>query len=423
MAQGKPKVVMFFPPLDTSKGFPTVSGNRQFQYFKSPTYIYPIIPAQLATQLRNNGKEVLWLDCLAGKHSMHEMEEFKPDAIFMETKAPIHHEIMKWKEDLHLRFPKASIHIYGDHAKQLGMDPIDYKNLGHEIDRGLTQWELYAYANGNFKRTPGTYIMSARDCWWGKCTFCSWAHYFDNYQCREVEDVLDEIEELVIAYDIKEIMDDAGTFPKGEWLKDFCSGMVDRGLHKEVSINCNVRFGYLGKSAYKDMKKAGFRMVLYGLESANQITLDRINKGVKLSHVKEELKIATGEGLFTHVSVMYGFPWESLLQAHNTYFFLEELINEGFIYTVQASTVVPYPGTKMAHNAFDFNWLETFDWTKYDMTQPVMKCNYNPQELVNDTYKLLTSPQAIWHKLKRIRDIADVKYLWRGYNKMKGHIK
>ncbi|KKS70333.1 MAG: Radical SAM domain protein [Candidatus Magasanikbacteria bacterium GW2011_GWE2_42_7] len=42
------------------------------------------------------------------------------------------------------------------------------------IDRELTKWKDYAYKNGNFKFTPGTYMMSGRDCWWGKCTFCSW---------------------------------------------------------------------------------------------------------------------------------------------------------------------------------------------------------------------------------------------------------
>ena len=40
------------------------------------------------------------------------------------------------------------------------------------VDRNLTKWKLYAYANGNYKYTPGTYMYSGRDCWWNKCTFC-----------------------------------------------------------------------------------------------------------------------------------------------------------------------------------------------------------------------------------------------------------
>lgn len=33
------------------------------------------------------------------------------------------------------------------------------------IDRDLTRWQLYAYENGNYKYTPGTYVYSGRDCW------------------------------------------------------------------------------------------------------------------------------------------------------------------------------------------------------------------------------------------------------------------
>ncbi len=28
------------------------------------------------------------------------------------------------------------------------------------------------YTSGNYKYLPGTHIMSASGCWWGKCTFC-----------------------------------------------------------------------------------------------------------------------------------------------------------------------------------------------------------------------------------------------------------
>ena len=43
-----------------------------------------------------------------------------------------------------------------------------------------------------------------------------------------------------------------------------------------------MRFSMLTLEEYKLMKKAGFRFVLFGLESANQATLDRINKGEKI---------------------------------------------------------------------------------------------------------------------------------------------
>ncbi len=55
------------------------------------------------------------------------------------------------------------------------------------IDRDLTKWHLYAYKNGNFKVTPGTYTMVGRDCWWrknGGCTFCSWPTLYPVFRTR-----------------------------------------------------------------------------------------------------------------------------------------------------------------------------------------------------------------------------------------------
>lgn len=39
------------------------------------------------------------------------------------------------------------------------------------VDRDLTKWFLYAYANGNYKYTPATHMYSGKDCWWNRCTF------------------------------------------------------------------------------------------------------------------------------------------------------------------------------------------------------------------------------------------------------------
>ncbi|MDP8235105.1 MAG: hypothetical protein P9M08_01850, partial [Candidatus Erginobacter occultus] len=59
------KIIFSYPPLDSSKGFPTLGQNRQFQYFTEPTFIYPVVPATAATMLRDAGHEVLWNDCPA----------------------------------------------------------------------------------------------------------------------------------------------------------------------------------------------------------------------------------------------------------------------------------------------------------------------------------------------------------------------
>ena len=59
------KVMISYPPISKEKGWATLGQNRQFQYFKNPTYIYPVVPATAATLLKQNGFEVIWNDCIA----------------------------------------------------------------------------------------------------------------------------------------------------------------------------------------------------------------------------------------------------------------------------------------------------------------------------------------------------------------------
>src|SRR3989338_6034590 len=109
--------------------------------------------------------------------------------------------------------------------------------------------------------------MSGRDCWWCRWSFCSWTQLYPKFRARSVDNVLDEIGQLIDDYSIKEIMDDTGTFPIGDWLRDFCRGMIERGYNRKVHIDCNMRFGALSLEDYELMKKAGFRLLLFGLES------------------------------------------------------------------------------------------------------------------------------------------------------------
>ena len=87
------KVIICYPPLSSHKGSATLGQNRQFQYFKEPTYIYPVVPAQAATLLQKAGHQVIWLDCLAEGISddrfIEIIKQEKPDLIAFETKTPV----------------------------------------------------------------------------------------------------------------------------------------------------------------------------------------------------------------------------------------------------------------------------------------------------------------------------------------------
>ena len=292
------------------------------------------------------------------------------------------------------------------------------------IDRELTRWELYSRENGNFRSTPGTYTMAGRDCWWGKCHFCSWTTIYNNWRVRSPSNVLDEIGEIIAKYKVKEIFDDTGCFPAGAWLREFCEGMIARGYHKQVVMGCNMIPGVVPKDLYELMAKAGFKFVLFGLESASETTLDRIRKCPAAKNIEESVRFAREAGLKPHVTCMVGYPWESLEEAKRTVEMTRSLFDKGYIETLQGTIVIPYPGTPLFEECGRKGWLKTEDWDRYDMREPVMQTPIPDCELmglVRGLYTSFLSPRFVWRQIISIRSFADFVYLWRAGIRVVGH--
>ncbi len=485
------KIAISFPPLESSKGVPLLSQNRQFQWFSDPTYIYPMIPASAATLLKSKGYDIFWDDGIAEGLSYDEWKRRlireKPDIIVIETKTPVikkHWSIIDDLKSFHPAVParhlssgrgeglrwNPKIVLCGDHVtalpeESLGKSKVDFVLAGGDydflllkllrnlsslsnlensriirddaqhsldelplIDRELTKWKLYAYKNGNYKYTPGSYVMNARDCWWGKCSFCSWTTMFpgEKYRVRSVEKALDEIGEL-IRLGAKEIMEDSGTLPVGKWLFDFCRGMIERGYNKKVILDCNMRLNAIKDiEIWKLMKKAGFRMILFGLESANQKTLDRINKNLKVEEIEPALRIAKEAGLEPHLTVMVGYPWEIKKDLENTLAFVKKLFRQGYVDSLQATLAVPYPGTSLYNYCQENDLLLANDYDRFDQREPVMKTQMSPKELkkiISQFYRSFLTPKFFANKAKNIHSVADLKFLARAGKKLLGHLK
>ncbi|MEG1480479.1 MAG: radical SAM protein [Kiritimatiellia bacterium] len=453
------RIAFCYPPIPSIKGTPLLSQNRQFQWFSHPTAIYPVVPASAATLLQEHGHEVLWLDGIVREMTPEtywdELCTWRPDAIFIETKTPVVKFHWAWIQELKRRLPLCKVILAGDHVTALPEESknnaaVDVLLKGGDydfallswiegraiatdlttlppIDRTLTRWKDYAYRNGNFAHTPGAYMMSGRDCWHGKCTFCSWTTLYPTYRVHTVQQALDEVGEL-IALGAKEIMDDTGSFPIGRWLKDFCEGMIARGYHQKIQIDCNMRFGVLSLNDYRLMKKAGFRLVLFGVESANQTTLDRLKKNLTVAQVREGAQWATKAGLDVHVTLMFGYPWETYADAQRTSDLGRELLRTGHASTLQATWLVPYPGTALFNALQASGDLLSEDWDVYDMRKPVMRCPLTEAEIkafIARTYRGFLQPQALARRIFSLvcHPIQNFPFLVRGVAALSGHLK
>jgi len=223
-----------------------------------------------------------------------------------------------------------------------------------------------------------------------------------------VKKAIAEVENLVKNYHVKEIMDDSGSFPVGDWLRQFCEEIIKKGYQKKIRINCNMRFNSgLTEKDYQLMGKAGFRFILYGLESANQDTLDRLNKNSKVEQIEPALRMAKKAGLWPHVTVMVGYPWEGEREIGKTIGLVKDLFKKGLVNTMQATIVIPYPGTPLFRECEKKSWLKTLDWNRYDMREPIMKAGVPDERLLAAVRELYS--HSIWNKTFILNTIKQLK--------------
>jgi anaerobic magnesium-protoporphyrin IX monomethyl ester cyclase len=446
-----------------------------------------MVPASAATLLKNDGFEVCWADGVAQNWSyeffLKRFREVNPDIVVMEAKTPILKQIWSIIDHLKDEKPNAKFVLTGDHVTALPEESfkkskLDYaltggdwdfsllkltqhlrgdsslpkglwyrssteiKNTGQFelmenldelpfIDRVLTKWWLY-YENW-YKRKPFSYVMAGRDCWWrraGGCTFCAWTVLYPKFRVRSPERHLDEIGDLIENHHVREIFDDTGTFPSGKWLKKFCEGMIERGYNDEVLFSCNFRYDQISRDVCKLMKRAGFRLLKVGLESASQETLDRINKGIRVQQIIDGSKIAKEAGLDIHLTLMVGYPWETSDDAVRTLMLAKKLMESGHADVLQSTIVTPYPGTKLHQQALELNWfkIDPQDYDRYDMTESPFKIEgMTSEEIVricDEIYKIYLSPKYVFRRLmKSLSSLDDLGLSLRGAKAVIGHVR
>ncbi len=457
--------------------------NRQFQWYHMPSFIYPVVAASAATLLQRDGFDVRWNDSIAMAWSRQEFLSFfaneSPGLIVFETKTPVVRQHWALIDELKQMHPDCLTVLMGDHVtafpeESLRHSKVDFVITGGDfdfallsiarhvrdggdlqpgiwfrdgeriantgpfeltanlndlpfIDRELT--EAYRYGEKWKKRTPFFYTMAGRDCPWGKCSFCAWTVLYPDFRTQSPERLLDEIGFLTEHHGAREIFDDTGTFPGGGWLTRFCNGMVERGYDKTILFSCNMRFGGLGPEHPAAMKKAGFRKLKMGLESANQATLDRLNKGTTVQRIREDCRRIRNAGLDIHLTVMVGYPWETRDDARRTLDLAAELMETGQAEMLQSTVVVPYPGTRLYEESLQNNWfrLSPDEYERFDMSEPVLKTADMTAEEISqmcaDVYKVFLRPRFMLRQLLRIRSLGDLNYLWRGARAVYGHLR
>jgi len=458
------KIAISYPPIINKLGQKAmVSQNRNVQYFSVPTYLLPVTHAQAASLLKKNGYKVLWDDgnskLKSYKTWFDDLIGMKPDVIVFESTTPVMKFMWKTINEVKNALPNSIIIMTGYHSMRkpdetfdnsktdivmlsnhvdfvllkiiknlelnknlndLNVDGIALRkenktikvnfkkveniNNSELIDRDLVEWKNYAYENGNFLQTPGTYSSSViRDCSFGKCTFCRYNGPELSFSIMNVEKSVNEYESLINKYKVKEIFDDSGVWYRGKDARDFANEIIKRNLHeKGCYFGFNTRFEYLDEETIKLLGKANFRFVLLGLESASDYTLNRLKKGYTKETVLNTLRLLTKYGMHPHLTIMVGYYWETQSMLDETVKFVKEIMLSGLARTLQVTLCTPLDYTPYHQECIDKDLLLTKNYDDHDMSRLIVKTPIPHQkyyDAIKDMYYIALSPRFILRQI------------------------
>ena len=198
-----------------------------------------------------------------------------------------------------------------------------------------------------------------------------------------------------------------------------------------VSLADNIMIGQLGEvpiaALHIGTKVQGvLQIILFGVESANQETLDRYCKALKVEDVEKGARWATEAGLDVHVTFMFGHPWEGPKEIANTVALARRLLAKGWAKTLQCTLTIPYPGTPLFKELAASDGLFTTDWDEYDMRRAIMKTPLATEDeikrAIRDVYRGFLQPAALWHRLTSTRTLLDFGFYYRGVRSLIGHL-
>ncbi|MAG02617.1 hypothetical protein CMI42_04730 [Candidatus Pacearchaeota archaeon] len=203
---------------------------------------------------------------------------------------------------------------------------------------------LDKYWTPGVRRYPYAIMITSRGCPYS-CTFCSnFRTQGKQFRARSSENVLAEIDHLVKDYGVKEIniIDDNFTFLP-ERVKKICDGLIERNYDLELKTGNGIRADRVSPKMLKHMKKAGFYLVAFGIETGSERILKKMRKGETLDHIRNAVKWSKQAGLLTEGFFMFGNEGEGKKEMLETIQFAKELdlsIAQFQIYT-------PVPGSPL----------------------------------------------------------------------------
>lgn len=171
---------------------------------------------------------------------------------------------------------------------------------------------------------PFTTIQASRGCKF-PCIFClSGIVGGKRVRLRSVANVMAEIKSCVTDFRISDFFFRGDTFTVDKkWILDLCKQISDEGL--KITWYCNSRVDTIDREMLEAMKKAGCKLITFGIESGNEQMLKNIRKGITKQQALDAIRTTREVGIIAWAFYIIGLPGETEQTIDETIEFSKEV--------------------------------------------------------------------------------------------------
>jgi radical SAM superfamily enzyme YgiQ (UPF0313 family) len=261
-------------------------------------------------------------------------------------------------------------------------------------------------------------MITSRGCPYD-CTYCeSKVIWTRKVRLRSVDDVCKEIQQCITEYGIGEINFHDDILPmRRERTTELCKEIVRRNL--DIRWICMSRVNFAWEGVMQDMKKAGCRRIMFGLESGSNTILKNIKKNTTIERAYEAVEICRRAGIETMGSFMIGNIGETEETIRETIDFAKKLKLDIASFFV----TIPYPGTELYQQAVELGYMDKeINWEDFKVVGKSLgplnlpdlsaeRMQYWQARALREFY---LRPSMIFKRVASIRSVEEIKSLARG---------
>lgn len=270
--------------------------------------------------------------------------------------------------------------------------------------RDLLRNELYVRPDTG---EPQATIQTSRGCP-SKCIFClTPAISGQKVRQRSVKNIVDEIEECVTKYSIRNFFFKADTFTiNKKFVVDLCKEILDRKL--DIQWVANSRVDTIDAERLDWMKRAGCWLVAFGFESGDDEILRKMKKDATVADAYRAVRLVKAVGLRVYGFFMIGLPWDDHTTVEKTMIFAKHLDCD----FSEIHIATPYEGTELHAIARKYGLL-TDEVIGHDyFHDPTMATMFLTREEIMDyrkkgLRKIYLSPKYLIKTISHINSVEE----------------